>query len=245
MPRSYSPLPLRYQVRKDLLNFIIEKGYQPGDQLPSEQELSESLGVSRFSLREALHLLEVERVISTKHGIGRYLTSLPSDIPIDITSLQSVPELLAGFHIESVDRLLRVEEKPADEETAEKLEIAAGTPVILIERMRYAQDVAIIYSLDIFPKSVLPQDWSPADFKGSLFTYLEKHCGINLDHSQATIRAALLPDNVKNLIEDAAALWILMEQVIYTREGRAVIFSKDYHHTGHITFHVRRFRRYV
>src|SRR3972149_11126253 len=103
MPKSRYTRPLRYQIRKDILDFIVEKGYQPGDQFPSEQELSDLLEVSRFSLREAIHLLEEECVISTKHGTGRFLLSPPGDFSIDLTNLQSVTELLAGSDIQSVN----------------------------------------------------------------------------------------------------------------------------------------------
>ena len=36
--------------------------------------------------------------------------------------------------------------------------------------------------------------------------------------------------------------WILLEQVNYDQQGRAVIYSKDYHHSEYITFHVLRYR---
>ena len=97
MAKSRYSKPLRYQIRRDILDFIAEKGYQPGDQFPSELELSDLLEVSRFSLREAIHLLEEERVISTRHGTGRFLLSRPNDLSIDLTNLQSVTELLSAL----------------------------------------------------------------------------------------------------------------------------------------------------
>lgn len=243
MARSFRSVPLRYQIRKELLNFIVEQGYQPGDQLPTEEQLGEMLDVSRFSLREALHLLEVERLISTKHGKGRFLLSPPRDISIDITSLQSVPDLLSGFGIESVDKIIKIVESDASEEVSTHLNLAVGTPVVSIWRLRYAGKIPIIFSIDTLARERLPGTFSRADLKGSLFTFLEKHCGIRLDHSLATLRAACLPEEVREEVTNHSDSWILMEQVICDREGVAIIYSKDYHHTDYITFHVRRFRR--
>ncbi|WP_442577327.1 FadR/GntR family transcriptional regulator [Microbacterium sp. F51-2R] len=48
----------------------------PGDRLPPEKELSESLGLSRNSLREAVKALEVIRVLDVRRGDGTYVTSL-------------------------------------------------------------------------------------------------------------------------------------------------------------------------
>ena len=48
----------------------------PGDRLPPEKELSETLGLSRSSLREAVKALEVIRVLDVRRGDGTYVTSL-------------------------------------------------------------------------------------------------------------------------------------------------------------------------
>src|SRR3970040_715657 len=111
MVNRIKPSPLRYHVKKEIIDYLIQHGYEVGDQIPTEQEFVELLGITRFSMREALSLLEVDRVISTKHGVGRFLISKPGDINIDITVLQSVPALLKGFNIESVDKILSVKER--------------------------------------------------------------------------------------------------------------------------------------
>ena len=48
----------------------------PGDRLPPEKELSERLGLSRSSMREAVKALEVIRMLDVRRGDGTYVTSL-------------------------------------------------------------------------------------------------------------------------------------------------------------------------
>jgi GntR family transcriptional regulator len=115
--------------------------------------------------------------------------------------------------------------------------------VISIERIRYAKTTPIIYSIDILPKSKLPEDWKEDDFKGSLFNYLETRCGVYLDHSQASIRATLLHGEINQMISDPLIPWVLLEQVLYDRNGEPISLSRDYHRGDYIVFHVRRFRR--
>jgi GntR family transcriptional repressor for pyruvate dehydrogenase complex len=57
-------------------DMILSGTLNPGDRLPPEKELSESLGLSRNSLREAVKALEVLRVLNVKHGDGTFVTSL-------------------------------------------------------------------------------------------------------------------------------------------------------------------------
>ena len=51
------------------------KGLKAGDRIPTEAELCAAFGVSRPSVREALRLLEQERLIVTEHGRGRFVTA--------------------------------------------------------------------------------------------------------------------------------------------------------------------------
>src|SRR3978361_1938388 len=53
---------------------------KPGDRLPPEKELSDVLGLSRSSLREAVKALEIIRVLDVRRGDGTYVTSLTPDL---------------------------------------------------------------------------------------------------------------------------------------------------------------------
>lgn len=74
----------------------------PGRRLPPEKELSERLGLSRSSLREAVKALEVIRVLDVRRGDGTYVTSLEPRLLLEAMSFvvdlhddQSVLEIFA------------------------------------------------------------------------------------------------------------------------------------------------------
>lgn len=54
----------------DLERLILEGELRPGDRLPSEPELCAQLGVSRVSIRQALHELEARGLVDRKPGRG-------------------------------------------------------------------------------------------------------------------------------------------------------------------------------
>src|SRR3954469_14486190 len=58
----------------------------PGDRLPPEKELSERLGLSRNSMREAVKALEVIRVLDVRRGDGTYVTSLEPRLLLEAMS---------------------------------------------------------------------------------------------------------------------------------------------------------------
>ncbi len=65
---------------------IVAGELRPGDRLPPEKELSEALGISRSSLREAVKALEVIRVLDVRRGDGTYVTSLEPRLLLDAVS---------------------------------------------------------------------------------------------------------------------------------------------------------------
>lgn len=66
-------LPDRLSI--DLERLILDGTLAPGDRLPSERELAEHLGVSRVSIRQALHELESGGLIDRKPGRGTIVLS--------------------------------------------------------------------------------------------------------------------------------------------------------------------------
>ena len=53
---------------------IINHDLTIGEKLPPEREISEQLGVSRNSVREAIHMLEMMGFISSQQGAGNYVS---------------------------------------------------------------------------------------------------------------------------------------------------------------------------
>ncbi|WP_136054306.1 FCD domain-containing protein [Microbacterium sp. K24] len=107
---------------------IADGALRPGDRLPSEGELCETLGVSRGSLREAIRTLGALGVLETRHGSGSYVSELrAADL---IGSLSLTVGLLPMAGVLELTELRRVLEPHAaalaaarmDAETVEKLD---------------------------------------------------------------------------------------------------------------------------
>ena len=62
-------------VEVQLRAYLRQKSFKPGDPLPSEQQLADSLGVSRNVVREALSRLRMLGLVETKKKRGMQLSS--------------------------------------------------------------------------------------------------------------------------------------------------------------------------
>lgn len=94
-----------YRLMEDLKQQILARVIQPGDKLPSENELAAAYQVSRQTVRKALSILENEGYIYALHGKGTFcsqavLHALPSkNIAVITTYLDSYifTELIRGM----------------------------------------------------------------------------------------------------------------------------------------------------
>lgn len=67
-------------------SMIVSGELKPGQRLPPEKELSERLGLSRNSLREAVKSLEIIRVLDVRRGDGTFVTSLEPHLLLEAMS---------------------------------------------------------------------------------------------------------------------------------------------------------------
>jgi len=70
------PEKLSTAVTRQIEKLILRGILRPGERLPSERELSERLGVSRPSLRDAVAELQEKGLLTTKAGAGIYVANV-------------------------------------------------------------------------------------------------------------------------------------------------------------------------
>lgn len=86
---------------------ILAGQLKPGDRLPPEKELSDSLGLSRNSLREAVKALEVIHVLDVRRGDGTYVTSLEPQLLLEaMTFVVDIHQDSSSLEMFEVRRIL-------------------------------------------------------------------------------------------------------------------------------------------
>ncbi len=69
---------------------LIDREYRPGDFLPSEPELAQSLGVSKTTVREALKMFQAMGVVEVRRGQGTVISEKPGTDIISPMILQLI-----------------------------------------------------------------------------------------------------------------------------------------------------------
>lgn len=99
-PTNYQPLERRKvyeQIAEQLLAQIGSRALKPGDPVPSERELTETFGVGRSSIREALRMLESQGVITATGGGALVVADAANPLNSSLRLLFTLDEQ-AGMH---------------------------------------------------------------------------------------------------------------------------------------------------
>ena len=231
----------RYIIRKYLIDFLVNNDYQPGDKLPSERELMEEFGVSRLSMREALHLLSDERIVRPMHGMGWYLMENPKLPTEDISQLKSVTQIFKTYGLKIHTEVLSFKVRKLEKEWR-AMNLKVNEEILSIERIRFSKKDPFIYSIDEIPVKLFKKLPHKQEFEGSLLKLLEEKYKIKVEYSHAKISVVEQKDfeSSHSALKDISS-WLLLEQVNYNNEGVPVIYSRDYHRSDKLHFFVRRY----
>ena len=121
---SFKPVPQRQNLSAALVETLfaqIESGsLVPGQQLPTEQEIIASAGVSRSVVREALASLKARGLVTTRQGLGAFVAQRPprsfSIRADEVELLQDIVRLLElRIGIESEAAALAAERRSASD----------------------------------------------------------------------------------------------------------------------------------
>lgn len=146
---SLRPPPLKQQVVQTLRNLIDDGVLHPGDQLPSERQLSEQMEVSRGTVREAVQFLDALGLVEIRHGLGTFVSG-----DRDLDELRREWRRWTVRNAERVHDLLEVRrglESFAAELAATRGTTAPGVEAMeeAIEAMRVACDVPALVQADM------------------------------------------------------------------------------------------------
>jgi len=237
-------LPTSSIVKNKLEQMVKDSRLSPGSKLPIETELASMLGVGRGSLREALHILEGEGVIVRRHGIGTFireevhLTRNPLEVNFGVS------EVIESMGLRAGTSELQIVRDKASSSISEKLKIDKGSPIVILKRVRTADEKPIVYSTDILPKTTLGGVNIPESFRGSLYKFLETKCGQKVDYSVAKIIPTLANAEVcQKLGVSPKSVFLLISQIDYNVKNQPIEYSKEYWRPDLIEFTISRKRR--
>ncbi len=232
---------LYVQVIERLKQDIDDGVFKENERFPSEFELARTLGVSRATLREALRVLEEEKVIVRKHGVGTFVKPKPL-FSSGIEHLSSVSSMIRDAGMEPGTIFMDVTETVVNDQEMSKFDCVEGSKLVTIKRVRTADGTPVVYCIDQVLSDKLPSGTEEL-FKNSIFNAIERNGTIRISQAVAHIEPVGYDDEASSILRcgvDVPLLVLLQRH--YSEEGEMVLYSKNYFRADKFSFHVIRKR---
>jgi GntR family transcriptional regulator len=217
----------RYEeVRDQIVAFIAAERLGRGERLPTERQLSETLGVSRPTLRQALELLEKDGLIERRQGSGTYVAE--PRVAVDVRVLVSLTRSIVASGMTPGARVLTSMVVPATGDLATRFAVPPQTPLQHFERVRFADGRVVAFERSWFPASIAP-NLSAFDLEHrSIYDVLEREYGVKLFRAEQEFDASVADEKVAALLDcEPGAPLMVVHRLSFDLNGRPVEYAVD------------------
>jgi len=217
---TFSPL---YRQIRDLMIQALEAGeWQPGQLIPSEQELAARFGVSQGTVRKAVDELAADNLLTRRQGKGTFVAT-HQDPRALFRFLRLVPEEGPLATPESLP--LECWRAKAGNEASRMLGLKQGDPIIIVRRLlRFGGKPVVIDEIYLPGEQFqgltleLLQSW-----KSSLYSLFEHRFGVRMIRAQESIRAVAADRSAAEALKVPEGKPLLsVERVTYTYGDKPV-----------------------
>lgn len=226
--------PLYRQVYDFLVRQIAEGAWRPAEALPSEQALAVKLRVSQGTVRKALDVLEVEKLIERHQGKGTFVAEHTQERALfrffrlaEPGGERAVPT--------SEDEVVRRRAAKAVE--LSKLHLKKGAQVVEVVRTRLVAGLPVMVERIVLPLALFPGIDRRWPLPNALYTLFQQEYGINIVSAEEELRAdAAGRDDARRLAVKAGAPLLQIERVAIGLDGTRVEWRVSRCDTSHLVY---------
>ncbi|WP_153720757.1 GntR family transcriptional regulator [Sporosarcina cascadiensis] len=143
---------LYLQIKDILIDRIQSGAWKTNKLIPTEQDLISEFGVSRTTIRQAINVLVQNGLLEKKQGRGTIVK--PQQLVGNLGQLKGFAEEVMERGSVPRSNLIRAEFKTDLYYESEMLQVPADSPVLLIERIRFSDDIPVALERSCWPEEI-------------------------------------------------------------------------------------------
>jgi len=211
---------------KEWLREAIAKGeFKVGDKLPSEFELMKRFNVARSTVRQALNELAMEGWLYRIQGKGTYVAGCKYHQTL--SRLTSFTEDMQYFGLATVAKILRCTIEYPTDTLRGLLKISSSDLIIVIERIRYADNMPMAINTSILPYKFVPNLEKKDLEHESLYTLLEQYYNLQLGRAEYLVEPIIADSRLAKLLQIKKGAPLLhVEGVVFLKSGTPIEMTK-------------------
>lgn len=224
--RKDLPIPLYHQAKFALRDAIESGEWESGQQLPNEDKLAESFGVSKVTVRQALQELASLGYVRREQGRGTFVSRPKFDQgPRELTSFS---EEMQRHNLTASSRVIEGALTKADDRVAEALQVPKGEPVFMLKRLRLADAEPMGIQTAYIPVALAPGFLDEEFGTASLYDVLQTRYGLVPAKARETYSAVPVGPAPAALLDIAPGSPVLaVERVTFLPSGKPLEFVQS------------------
>lgn len=222
----HSIVPLYYQIQQHLFEQIRAGILKPGKPIPSEQEISARLRISRMTARQALKSLCDLGVTYSQRGKGTFV----STVKLEKNSRQvlSFSEEMQACGSRARSKVVSFEVATASPDAADALRLPPGEKVVSLRRVRMAGSSPMGLEWSRLPLRLYPDLLQVFDPNMSLYQTLSERYGVQIVAADEVAEAGLAGAEEAELLRFATGSPVfLFTRTSYAQRGQPVEYVKS------------------
>lgn len=216
MLQTTNSVPLHTQASNYMREKIYNREWGVDEQIPTEFELMDILGMSRGTVKRAIKALVDEGLLVQIRGKGTFVTR-PNITHPSGNCLLSFAESLRSQGIQFETHVLEQKTIPADEFLANKLQVPVNAPVLFLRRVRTVEGEPIMY-IENRVNLLQAPELDKVDFETeTLFPSIERCAGKRIGYSQVRYAAKIAGEKRGKILHvgEEAPVLHLEQQIFY------------------------------
>lgn len=232
-----SSIPLYQQVKTELLNDIESSVYKVGETIPTETQLEEIYKTSRITIRKAVKELVEQGVLLKKQGKGTFVQA--HKVKRNLLDLGSYTTYMeeSGKQPSAVVQSLNVQS--ADSELAEKLKVAEGTDIIVLERTMKLEDGDAGYEVSYYAFDKYPGLVTKIHDLTSVTQILNNDYHVFSSYSEQTINVIFAAQQLAEYMEmENGAPLYQVSRIVNDQNDAVMYYAVMYYDVNKVSFSV-------
>ncbi len=219
------PIPLYYQLKTILLEYIKEQHPDMETPIPAEVEISENFGISRPTVRQAINELVVEGYLCRIKAKGTFI-SKPKINQDFLLVLDSFNKEMLKKGLNPSTKVIDMKTVESDEKVSKALKLQIGSRVIELSRLRFANEEPIVFVTTYLPYALCQSILEKNLEADSLYELLEKECRLVISRAERSLESILAGEFEAVLLQiEKGAPIQYFESVAYLSNGTPVEYS--------------------
>lgn len=230
--------PIYVEVQDYLLDLINGPDYGPGDRVPSERALADTLGINRMTVRKAIDKLVDRNVLERNGTSGTRVPLVQVTRPIEIRASLGITRIIRNAGGNPGTKLLHFGEEQATESIAQRLALKPGAQLIMFRRLRTVNDEPFCIETSYLPAGRFAGLSAEDLVSGqSLYELLLHRYKVEARARDREIGVGIATDMEARLLAlKPGAPTLVLRLVARDGDGAPVEYMKSVNHPHHVVF---------